>query len=194
MAGDSRIHALEAAAGLLGLLAEPDRFRVTAALALGASTSQTVAAATGLPTPVVMRALARLADGGLAEPGPDGWRLRLDRLKDVARDAAHNEHDATDYGAGDAGEVAVLRAFLRAGRLTQIPAHRGKRLVVLHHVVRVFEPGVRYPEREVNALLRAFHPDHAALRRYLVDEALLTREAGAYWRTGGPTDLDGDGV
>jgi hypothetical protein len=31
----------------------------------------------------------------------------------------------------------------------------------------------------------AGHPDVAALRRYLVDEGLLTREAGVYWRNGG---------
>jgi hypothetical protein len=31
----------------------------------------------------------------------------------------------------------------------------------------------------------ARHPDVAALRRYLVDEGLLTREAGVYWRNGG---------
>jgi hypothetical protein len=49
---------------------------------------------------------------------------------------------------------------------------------------------VRYPEREVNALLAVWHPDTAALRRYLVDEGLLTREAGLYWRSGGWVDVD----
>ena len=37
-----------------------------------------------------------------------------------------------------------------------------------------------------HAVLRAWHPDHAALRRYLVDELLLARDAGIYWRIGGP--------
>lgn len=27
------------------------------------------------------------------------------------------------------------------------------------------------------------------MRRYLGDEEYLTREAGAYWRTGGPVDV-----
>jgi acetyl-CoA C-acetyltransferase len=67
----------------------------------------------------------------------------------------------------------------------EIPAQHGKRVVVLRHLVRVFEPGVRYPEREVNALLAVWHPDVAALRRYLVDEGLLSRDAGRYWRSGG---------
>jgi hypothetical protein len=80
----------------------------------------------------------------------------------------------------------VLAAFLDAdGRLVRIPARHRKRLVVLDHLARVFEPGQRYPETEVNALLRAFHEDVASLRRYLVDEGFLTREAGVYWRSGG---------
>ena len=29
------------------------------------------------------------------------------------------------------------------------------------------------------------YPDYATLRRYLVDEGLLTRADGVYWRTGG---------
>jgi hypothetical protein len=80
----------------------------------------------------------------------------------------------------------VLRAFLDDdGRLVAMPAKHRKRLVVLDHVARVFVPGERYPESEVNILLRAFDDDVAMLRRYLVDEGFLTRERGVYWRTGG---------
>jgi hypothetical protein len=80
----------------------------------------------------------------------------------------------------------VLSAFLdRDGRLLRLPARRGKRLVVLEHLVQLFEPGVRYPETEVNALLRAFDDDVALLRRALVDEGFLSRAEGLYWRTGG---------
>ena len=50
-------------------------------------------------------------------------------------------------------------------------------------------PGVRYPEREVNELLSRWYGDVAALRRYLVDECLLSRTPdGVYWRTGGEVD------
>jgi hypothetical protein len=43
----------------------------------------------------------------------------------------------------------ILAAFLRDGRLTAIPARAAKRQVVLEHIVTVFEPGVRFPEKEV---------------------------------------------
>ncbi len=84
----------------------------------------------------------------------------------------------------------VLRAFLdEDGRLRQVPRRAAKRLVVLDHIARTFEVGVRYPEREVDVILRAFHPDHAALRRYLVEDGFLAREQGFYWRSGGTVDI-----
>jgi hypothetical protein len=89
-------------------------------------------------------------------------------------------------GEGRTGPDAVLRAFMnRDGRLLTVPAKRAKRLVVLDHLAQLFEPGERYPEPEVNRRLRAVHDDVAMLRRYLVDEGFLAREAGFYWRSGG---------
>jgi hypothetical protein len=101
-------------------------------------------------------------------------------------------------GAGPAPERGdrsdlVLRRFLVDGRLVAIPAQRGKRLVVLDFLAGLFEPGVRYREAEVNQALRAYHPDYAALRRYLVDEGFMRRDQGVYWRTGGTVDVDGPG-
>ena len=47
-----------------------------------------------------------------------------------------------------------------------------------------------YEERDVNDILREFHPDVAALRRYLVEEGFLDRTDGgySYWRVGGSYD------
>jgi hypothetical protein len=82
----------------------------------------------------------------------------------------------------------VLRAFVHDGRIRAIPARAGKRRVVLEEIVQDFEPGRRYPEREVNEILGRWHADVAALRRYLVDDCLLSRTPGMYWRSGGPVD------
>lgn len=80
----------------------------------------------------------------------------------------------------------VLRGFLDAeGRLHTIPTRHHKLLVVLDRLAQEFEPGRTYPEGEVNQVLHRFHPDHAALRRYLVENGFLTREDGSYWRSGG---------
>jgi hypothetical protein len=68
-------------------------------------------------------------------------------------------------------QAATLRAFVHDGRL------------------------VRLPEKEVDVVLRAWcaggATDYVSLRRHLVDEGLLTRADGVYWRSGGWVDVLG---
>src|SRR5262245_52557489 len=78
-----------------------------------------------------------------------------------------------------------LSGFLRDGMIETMPAKQSRRLLLLGEVAQAFEPGVRYPEREVNRMLGAMFSDYAALRRYLVDEDFLSRAEGEYWRSGG---------
>ena len=95
--------------------------------------------------------------------------------------------DATTDG-GRRREQVLRTFFDDEGRLTSIPAKHAKRLVVLDRLAQLFEPGERYPETEVNRRLRSAHDDVASLRRYLVDEGFLSRDAGIYWRTGGSVE------
>jgi hypothetical protein len=82
-----------------------------------------------------------------------------------------------------------LRAFIRDGRITVLPAKRTRRLMLLDRVAQAFEPGRRYPEPVVDEILKAVYDDHCVLRRYLVDEEFLSRTAaGTYWRVGGTVD------
>jgi len=79
-----------------------------------------------------------------------------------------------------------LRAFVRDGRITALPAKRTRRRLLLDQVAQAFEPGRRYPEAEVDQVLKAVFDDHCALRRYLIDEQFMSRTAaGLYWRAGG---------
>jgi len=90
----------------------------------------------------------------------------------------------------DLRDDRVLRNFLTDdGRLHTIPSKHSKLLVVLDHIAQSFEPGQTYREQEVNAIIDRFHPDYAALRRYLVDNQLLTRQDAVYWRSGGTFDV-----
>jgi len=168
---------------LVGLLAEPTRMRVFAAVVLGATTPADVAQATGLTLREVTEALRRLSRGGLVTPAAP-LVAQVHAFKDAARGTARDT--VSEPMDADRARAAVLRVFLVDGRLVAIPAARGKRRVVLEHIAAAFEPGVRYPEADVNAILRAWHDDYAALRRYLVDEELMARDGGVYWRIGGP--------
>ena len=84
----------------------------------------------------------------------------------------------------------VLGSFLGAdGRLHTIPTKHGKLLVVLDFLAQRFEPGRKYPEAQVNEILGDYHPDYAALRRYLVENGFLDRADSMYWRSGGTFDV-----
>jgi hypothetical protein len=83
-----------------------------------------------------------------------------------------------------------LRPFVRDGQIAVMPARRARRLLLLDAVAQGFEPGTRYPERQVSLFLGTLYPDYAALRRYLVDDEFLSRSGGEYWRTGGAVPAD----
>jgi hypothetical protein len=174
------------AGAIVGLLADDTRRRVAAALVLGAGTVDEVRAATGLPARDVVEALARLVAGELVVRGDDGDHVLLGEAFRLAAIAASPDRPAPDpTGDVPEDEARVLRTYFRAGRLTQIPTQRAKKLIVLDRLAQEFDVGLRYSERQVNAILRRFHADVASLRRYLVDEGFLDRESGVYWRAGG---------
>lgn len=172
------------AGAIAGALADAHRRSVFAAVQLGAEHIDAVVAATGLSTAQVGKALGKLVDVGLV--AGDGGRLAVvsEVFQHAARTAlarpAVSEHDGLPDDARK-----VMNAFVVDGRLQSIPSSHTKRMVILDWLVQAFEPGRRYSEAMVNLTLGQRHPDTAALRRYLVDEGFLDRDAGEYWRAGG---------
>jgi hypothetical protein len=65
---------------------------------------------------------------------------------------------------------------------------RKKFEVLLRHVLRDFEPGGTWSEKQVNRTHEAYSADVASLRRGLIDTRLMARDpAGTrYWRTDDP--------
>ncbi len=69
------------------------------------------------------------------------------------------------------------------GHLKTIPAQRKKLLIILRWIVRDFDIGKQYSEKEVNQVLARYHEDTASLRREMVGSHLLARKPeGVYWR------------
>ena len=165
-------------ATLVGLLANEDRLRVFAAVALGARTVDEIAARSSLDVTDVQGALPRLVGAGLVTQG-DGLHVSLDVLRAAALLRPERERGAAD---ATPDEQRVLRNFVVDGRLVRLPARHAQKRVVLGYVARRFDGSRSYEEGEVNEVLRDFHDDTASLRRYLVDEGLLEREAGVYRR------------
>lgn len=81
-------------------------------------------------------------------------------------------------------EAKVLRAFIRDGRLTTIPARDRKKQVVYRYLVdRIFpDPDEVVHERDVNMRLALVHRDVATLRRALADLGFVRRDGMLYRR------------
>jgi hypothetical protein len=175
---------------LLRVLADPERLRVAGALAARDQSPDELASALSIPISRVRRHLSRLASAGLAAVAADRrtYSLVPETLRQAALDVGPPRDAGLALGAVYEEEEAVLRSYFRAGRLREIPARQSKRRIVLTRLSLEFEPGVRYPEHEVNEILGRFHPDVAALRRYLVDQEFLSRDRSGYWRSGGPVE------
>ena len=174
---------------LVGLLADPARRAVFAALVLGADDASTVATRSGCTRRDTVEALDRLVSAGLVEP-IDANRYHL--LAGAFELAARREAPApppSDFVDETPDRRRILDQAFDHGRLVALPSKRSRRLVVLDHIVQRFEPGIRYRERQVNAMLAPVDPDTATLRRYLVDEGMLDRGGGEYWRSGGTVPI-----
>ena len=177
---------------LVGLLADQDRLRALSAVALGARSPEEVAQATSLEETAVLKALERLGASGVVVQTEAGLGVDTSVFAHAARREAETRRRAepTPESLGATAEqAAVLKNFLSKGRLTQLPTNRPRRLVVLDFLAGRFEPGRRYTEKEVNQVLSPLHDDVATLRRNLVDEGLMDRHQGLYWRTGGTIEL-----
>ena len=179
----------------LKALSDASRLRIVGLLAGGRRFSvEELAAALALTPGTVVHHLKRLRSAGLVEAFPRHpyveYELRLSRLAGIGgeldrigrKEEAGLELPGPDGRPRPAWEAKVLRSFLAAdGRLEQIPAQEKKRLVVLRYLAEtVFQPGRAYPEKEVNMALALRHPDVASLRRFLVDNGFMRREAGIY--------------
>jgi len=166
------------------LCVDPVRLAVLGHAASGTGDDAAIARGLGLSDRDVLVARGRLRAAGLLDAS---GRLDVEVLRALAAElpAAPPPLAALLDGEWTADESQVLARFFSGSRLVEIPASRAKRLVVLERLALEFEPGMRYPEKHVNFTLQLFHADYAALRRYLVDEGLMTRADGVYWRSGG---------
>jgi len=176
---------------ILRVLADPERLAIAGTLARGPKSASALASDLDVPVARVRRHLARLTRTGVVHVERDRrtYRLRPEVLRRAAQLVGPSREPGVAFGALDEEEEAVLRHYFTGGRLREIPAKHTKRLIVLTRLSLEFDVGVRYSEAAVNEALKRFHPDHATLRRYLVNEGLLSRDRGEYWRSGGPVEV-----
>jgi len=165
-------------------LADAERLKIAGLLGVEALTPTQIAERFGLKPAEVARHLEQLAAAGLAHREGDAYRLDSQVLEKFSRRVLAQSRPPAPEFEGDEFERKTLRAYIaRDGTLKDLPNQHKKLMVILHHLVKNFAPDKRYTEREINDILRRYHEDTAALRRYMVDNGLMAREKGEYWRT-----------
>jgi len=170
-------------------LAHESRLKIVGLLASRELSGQELAALLALKEPTVSHHLAMLRELGLVRQRLDGnthwWSLDLEALVALNRRMATRDDVAALAGGiePDAWDRRVLENFFGADeRLKEIPASRKKRWVVLRFLADKFEADRRYPEAELNEILKRHHWDSATLRREMVGYRMMARDHGIYWR------------
>ncbi len=171
-------------------MADPQRFRVLAAVALGATDREQIGTMSGVDARGVLAATSRLESAGLLAGGPGAFRVDFPALRDLVRREAVPAREA--LADGD-----ELDRFVRDDRLRSLPSKRTRRHAVLAHIVKTsFDEQSAYDEKAVNEILERWCEgsgvDHVAMRRYLIDHQLMFRVRGVYARTSETLPAPGD--
>lgn len=167
-------------------LASADRLRIVGVLVRGKATQSDIAEQLHLPIKDLFNHLSFLVHVGLVREADGFYDLDEKAIESFARGQFKGKRPAFEAEEEKTEDVRrILKNFLNAdGTLKQIPPMGNKLLIVLNFIVDAFAYDTDYTEKEVNSILRRFHADTAALRRYLVDHKLLARESDGtrYWR------------
>ncbi len=103
----------------------------------------------------------------------------LDILKEESSESSLQEERDELY------RRKVLDSFFEYGKLKTIPSQRKKERVILEEIVKAFEVGREYTEREVNIIIADYFDDFCTLRRDMISEGLLERKDMKYKRIPG---------
>jgi predicted transcriptional regulator len=172
-------------------LADANRLKIVGLLARSPLTVEQLAEMLEIHPSTVSHHLSRLTKAELVSARADGYysvyQLETKTIEAMAQRLLEREtlpavSDSVDV---DAYDRKVLKNFLTSdGRIRDFPAQEKKLEVILRYVLKSFEPGVYYTEKQVNEILSRYHGDYAFLRRSLVEYRMLAREGGggSYWR------------
>ena len=173
---------------------DANRMRMAAMLLEGPCTVDQIAARLNMRMSDLPRQLAQIEKLGLLRmegESKTGIYYSIDpkALEQFSRETLSNlrpqvEVRSNDENADDFDRKMVKNYSTPDGRLREIPMATKKLMPILRHVAQVFEPGVRYNEKQVNEALKQFHADYASLRRFLIDFKMIQREVDGttYWR------------
>jgi hypothetical protein len=167
-------------------MASAERLRIIGVLVRGRATQSEIAEQLHVSVRDIFDHLTFLSEVGVIHETDGVYDLDEKAIEALARgqfEGKRPSYEVTEDKPEDARKV--LKNYLNPdGTLKQIPPAKNRLLIVLNFIVDAFAFDTNYTEKEVNTILRRFHLDTAALRRYLVDNGLMAREGDGsrYWR------------
>jgi len=172
-------------------LADANRLKIVGLLAEKPYSVEELAELLRLKPPTISHHLAKLVEAGLiksrAESYYNVYQLDQPALEAKTR-TMFSQQELSSVASevdADAYDKKVVKDYARRdGSLKTLPSQRKKLEAILRYVVKAFEVGKRYSEKQVNEILSRYHEDTATLRRELVGYGLMQREGGGgeYWR------------
>lgn len=176
------------ALALFKCLADRSRLQILKSLALEDMYVERLAERLGLTPPTISFHLKKLSDAGAVKSYKTQYYTMYALEKNVFMtsilDLIQEKSDDADLQQqrDEAYRQKVLDTFFEYGKLKSIPTQKKKERIVLEEMVKTFETGRQYTEREVNIILADFHDDFCTLRRDMIGEKLLARDHQIYWR------------
>jgi hypothetical protein len=176
---------------LFKALADKSRLKIIGLLAQKPLAVEDIAKALRLGASTVSHHLSVLGKAGLVEGKVQGYyniySLQTSPMETLSKQLlqSHGIKGFKDDESSSEYDAKILATFLSPeGKIKQFPVQEKKYLVILRHVLRNFEPGMRYSEKRVNEILARYSRDTARLRRALVEYKFMAREGGGgeYWR------------
>lgn len=176
------------ALALFKCLADKSRLQILKSLAKEDMYVERLAERLGLTPPTISFHLKKLADAGAVRSYKTQYYTMYALEEGVFRttilELLQDESAEADLQAqrDEAYRQKVLKTFFEYGKLKSIPTQKKKERIVLEELVKSFERGRTYTEREVNIILADFHDDFCTLRRDMIGEKLMARDMQTYWR------------
>lgn len=173
---------------LFKCLSDKSRLQILKSLAMEDMYVERLAERLGITAPTVSFHLKKLADAGAVISYKSQYYMMYSLKKEIFETSISEilleKSDEADEQARRDAEYRqkVIDAFFDYGKLKAIPAQQKKKRIVLEVIAQAFEFDRVYSEREVNIIIADFHDDFCTIRRDMVGEGLLVRDAKEYRR------------
>lgn len=69
------------------------------------------------------------------------------------------------------------------GKLKEFPKKEKRKIIILKHIIKMFDVNKKYTEKEVNNILEEIFSDYVTIRRYLIEYGFMdrVRDGSQYW-------------